>query len=154
MGQAFDLLGQAVPGERLEGLDNAGMERPPPLLEEAPIGDLVGEGVLEGVFVLGKEARLVEELGRLEMRERAMQCRLGQLGNGPQQGQGHLGADDRRGLEEMFFCGRQAVDTRRQHRLHRRRHLQRQRLWAAAGRAAVAYSRSCSPSRADTPDGS
>ena len=33
--QAFDLLGHPLPGERFEGLDDAGMERPPPLLEQA-----------------------------------------------------------------------------------------------------------------------
>ena len=54
VGQAFDLLGQPVPGERLEGLDDAGMERPPPLLQETAVGHLVGEGVLEGVFRSGK----------------------------------------------------------------------------------------------------
>ena len=66
VGQAFDLLGHPVPGERLQGLDDAGMQRPPPLLQEAAVGHLVGEGVLEGVLVLGKEPRLVQELGRLQ----------------------------------------------------------------------------------------
>jgi hypothetical protein len=32
VGQPFHLLGHAVPGERLEGLDDAGMEGSPPLL--------------------------------------------------------------------------------------------------------------------------
>ena len=75
VGQAFDLLGQPVAGERLEGLDDAGVQRPPPLLEQAAVGHLVGEGVLEGVLALGKEARLVEELGRLEVRQAAVQRR-------------------------------------------------------------------------------
>ena len=35
------------------------MERPPSLLEEAAVGHLVGEGVLEGVFGLGEKARFV-----------------------------------------------------------------------------------------------
>jgi hypothetical protein len=30
--QVFDLFGEPVPGECLEGLDNPGMQRPPPLL--------------------------------------------------------------------------------------------------------------------------
>ena len=59
MGQAFDLLGHPVPGERLEGCDDAGMQHPPPLLEHTAIGDLVREGMLEGVLVVGKQARLV-----------------------------------------------------------------------------------------------
>jgi hypothetical protein len=121
--QTFDLLGQPVPGERLQGCDDAGMQRPPPLLEKAAVGDLVGEGVLEGVLVLREEARLVEKLGRLQMCKAAMQRRLGQLGNGLEQGQGYLGADHGGGLEEVFFLGGQAIDARRQHRLHRSRHL-------------------------------
>ena len=48
--QAFDLLGHPVPGERLQGLDNAGMQRPPPLLQQLSVGHLVGQGVLEGVL--------------------------------------------------------------------------------------------------------
>ena len=54
MRQAFDLLGHPVPGERLEGLDNAGMQHPTPLLQETAVGHLVREGVLEGVLALGK----------------------------------------------------------------------------------------------------
>jgi len=36
------------------------------LVEQALVRHLVREGVLEGVLDLGKEARLVEELGPLE----------------------------------------------------------------------------------------
>ena len=50
MGQAFDLLGHPLPSERLQGLDNAGMQRAPPLLEQRLVGHLLGEGVLEGVL--------------------------------------------------------------------------------------------------------
>ena len=63
-------------------------QHPPPLLEQAPVGHLMGERVLEGVFELGEQARLVEELGRLQVREAAMERGLGQLGNGLQQGKG------------------------------------------------------------------
>src|SRR5436309_14122619 len=100
MSQPFDLLSHPLPGEHLEGLDDAGMEHPTPLLQETAIGHLMSQGVLEGVFALGKESRLIQELGRLEMRELAMQRRLGHLGNGLQQRQGYLGADDGGGLEE------------------------------------------------------
>ena len=72
VGQAFDLLGHPVPGERLEGLDDAGMEHPPSFLEQTAVGDLVGEGVLEGVFVVRKEPRLVQEFGGLEVRQTMM----------------------------------------------------------------------------------
>ena len=123
VGQPFDLLGHPVPSERLQGLDDAGMERPPPLLEQAAVGHLVREGVLEGVFELGKEARLVEELGRLQVRQAAVERLLGHVGNGLEQGQGYLCADDGRGLQQALLLGRQPVDAGRQHRLHRGRHL-------------------------------
>jgi hypothetical protein len=121
--QALELFGHPVPGERLKGLDDTGMQHPPPLPQETAIGALVREGVLEGVLALWEEARFVQELGRLEVRQAAMQRRLGQLGNRLQQGQGDLRANDGDRLQEALFLGRQAVDARRQHRLHRGRHL-------------------------------
>ena len=88
VGQPFDLLGQPVGIERLDGLDDAGVQRPPPLLQQAAVGHLVGEGVLEGVFELGEEARLVEELGGLQVGEAQAERLLGQLGDGLQQRRG------------------------------------------------------------------
>ena len=79
--------------------------------------------MLEGVFVLGEQARLIQELRRLEVRQAAVQRRLGQVGNGLQQGQGHLGANDGGGLQQPLLLGWQAVDTCRQHGLHGGRHL-------------------------------
>ncbi len=112
LGEAFDLLGQPLPGERLQSLDNAGMEHPPPLLQEAPVGHLVGEGMLEGILVVGKEPCLVEELGRLEVHETAMERRLGQLGDGLQQRQGDFRPDDGGGLEEAFLLRWEPIHTR------------------------------------------
>src|SRR5712691_7543900 len=66
--QALDLLSHPIPHERFDGVDDAGMERSPPLQQKAAIGHLVGEGMLEGILVLGKEACLVEEFGGVEMR--------------------------------------------------------------------------------------
>jgi hypothetical protein len=66
----------------------------------------VGEGVLEGIFKLGEEAGFVEELGGLQVAEAAAQLLLGQLKDGLSEGEGHLGADDRGGLEETLLLGR------------------------------------------------
>jgi hypothetical protein len=124
VGQAFDLLGQAVSIEGLQGLDNAGMERSPPLLEEAAVGHLVGQGVLESVGQLGEKTRLIEELRRLEVSEAAMEVRLGALGNGLQQQPGPIRTNDRRCLEQALFVRRQPVDACRQNRLYGGWHLQ------------------------------
>ena len=78
MGQPLDLLGQALGVEPLDGLDDPGVERAPPVLEQAVVGHLVREGVLEGVLEVGHEPRLVEELGGLQVRETAPQGLLGQ----------------------------------------------------------------------------
>ena len=124
------LLGQLVPSERFQRLDNAGVQHPPPLLEQAAIGHLVREGVLEGVLPLGEQPRLVQELRRLEVREASVQLpSSGTLGNGLQQRQGHLCADDRGRLEELFLLRRQPVNTCREDCLYRGGHLDaRERL--------------------------
>ena len=129
MRQAFDLLGHPLGRERLEGLDQARVQHPPPLQQEAAVGHLVRQGMLEGVFRLGEQAGLIQELRRLEVRQAAVQRRLGQLRNGLEQGQGHLGANHGRRLQEPLLLRRQPVDACCQHRLHRGRHLNgRQRL--------------------------
>jgi len=69
VGQTFDLFGNASGIQGLEHLHNPSMKRPTPLLQKTAVGHLVGEGVLEGVDKLRKEACLVEELGRLEVRQ-------------------------------------------------------------------------------------
>ena len=110
------------------------MQPPPPLPQEAVVGHLVGQGMLEGVVRLGEQAGLVEELGGLQVRQAAVQGGLGQLGDGLEQRQGHLSANDGRGLEEPLLLRWQPVDACRQDRLHRGRHLKgRERLRQAVG---------------------
>jgi hypothetical protein len=62
------LFGQAIPGQRLDDLDDAGMQQPPSLVKQAAIGNLVRQGMLEGVLMLREEAGLIEELGLLQLR--------------------------------------------------------------------------------------
>src|SRR5216684_4633515 len=95
------------------------------LLQQAAVSDLVRERVLEGVFEIRKEARLVKELGGLEVAEPPSQVFLCKLGNLEQESERHVFADDRGRLEQPLVLWRQAVDAGRQNRLHRRRHLNR-----------------------------
>jgi hypothetical protein len=53
----------------------------------------------------------------------AVQHRLRHVRNGPQQGKGHIRAYHRGGLEQAFVLRRQSIDARREHHLHRGRHL-------------------------------
>jgi hypothetical protein len=118
VGQAFDLLGHSLPGECLQSRDDPGMQRAPPLLEQRLVGHLLGEGVLEGVLDVGEQARLIEELRRLEVSQTTIQRLVGQVRNGLEQRQRHLGTHHRRRLQETLLLGWQSVDTRCQDRLY------------------------------------
>src|SRR5262245_41754454 len=76
-----------------------------------------------GEVALGKQPGFVEKLSGLEVRQPAVQSLFGQLGNGLQQGKGHLRANNSGGLEEELLLGWQPVDACCQYRLHRGRHL-------------------------------
>jgi hypothetical protein len=66
--------------------------------------------------------------------EAATEHLLWHSGNGLQEGQGYLVANHGSRLQEALLRGWQPVDTRRQHRLHRGRHLNGwQRLCQAIG---------------------
>ena len=139
MRQAFHLLGHPVTSECFQGLDDADMERSPPLLEQTPIGHLMCQGVLKSVLQLREEARLIQELRGLEVGEvvvqvRVRQVRVRQVRRGGQEGIRHLRAKHRGGLQQALGLGRQSVDAGRQHGLHSRRHLDAvQRLRQAIG---------------------
>jgi hypothetical protein len=65
VGKSFDLFGQSVRIQRLEGSHNARVEVPPVLLLKALIGYLVGEGVLKPVGEFCEQSALIEELALL-----------------------------------------------------------------------------------------
>ena len=69
--QPFHLVVPPLARQCLQRRNDTGMQRAPPLVEQTPIGHLMREGVLEGIGALGKQAGLVEELGRLELRQAA-----------------------------------------------------------------------------------
>src|SRR5262245_4954397 len=98
--QAVDLLSPPVGRQRLQRLDQARVQYPPPLQQQAVVGYLVSEGVLKGVVRLGEQARLIQELRRLEMRQATVQRLFGQVRNGSQQGAGHVRTNHRSGLEQ------------------------------------------------------
>ena len=100
-----------------------GVERPPTVLEQAPVGDLVGERVLERVLEIREEARLVEELGRLEMRRAPAKLVLGLVRDSLEERERHVLPDDGGGLEEALVVGRESIDARGEDRLRRRRDL-------------------------------
>src|SRR5215813_4810440 len=127
MRQAFDLFFEPLRVQRLDRRDDASVQSTPPVLQDAPVGHLVRERMLEGVFEVREDARLVQELGGLEMAQRPTQVVLGRVGNGLQEREGHILANDRGGLEQTLVLGRQAIDAGGEDGLRRRRDLPRLR---------------------------
>ena len=66
--QALGVLGEAVGVERLDRADDLRVQRTPSLVQDAAVGDLVRQGVLERVFEIRKQPCLVEELRGLQAR--------------------------------------------------------------------------------------
>ena len=77
VGEPFDLLSSPVGRECLKHLYQARVQPPPPLQQKAAIGHLVCQSMLEGVLRLGEQAGLIQELCRLQVRQAAVQRRLG-----------------------------------------------------------------------------
>src|SRR5207245_295579 len=79
MRETLDLSAEPIRMEYLDRVDDPCMKRPPPLLQQTSVRDLVRERVLEGVLEIRVEPALVEELGRLESVESAAERLLRQL---------------------------------------------------------------------------
>ena len=78
--------------------------------EEAVVGHLLGEGVLEDILELGEEPLLVDELQALEVEEVGLQLFL-HLRDGLEDTEGELPADDGGDVHDPFQALVEAVDT-------------------------------------------
>src|SRR5262249_51877349 len=87
------------------------------------VGDLLRERVLKGVFELRKEARLIEKFGSVQVGQRPTQGLLGERGDGLQQREGDVLADDCRRLQEGLLLGRESVPPGSEDRLDGGRYL-------------------------------
>jgi hypothetical protein len=77
MGEPLDVLTEAISVERLDCVHDSRVKVAAPLVQQTAVRDLMRKRVLEGVFEVWEEARLVEELGGLEMGEPTPQVFLG-----------------------------------------------------------------------------
>ena len=124
MAKSIDVLCEPVGSgniarRRFDRIDDASMERPPKLLEQAVVRDLVGERVLEGVDQLREVIRLIDELCSLQSRQPGPEvligcgasvfCTLALADNGLQNGKGYVLPHHGSGLEESFVLRGQAV---------------------------------------------
>src|SRR5262245_44547149 len=67
--EALHVLLETIGIERLDGVDEPGVERAPSVFGQAAVGHVAGERVLERVLEIGKRQRFVEELRGLETGE-------------------------------------------------------------------------------------
>jgi hypothetical protein len=89
-----------------------------PVVEQPPVRDFERERVLERVHEVREEPGLVEELRSLQVRELGAHLVFRRVGDGQEQRDGHVLADDGSGLEQSLCLGRQAVDACGQDGLH------------------------------------
>src|ERR1700720_1140869 len=78
----------------------------------------MGEGVLEGVFGIGKDARFIKKLRRLETTQPVTEHLLALVRDRLQERKREVLADDRSNLEEPFLLGWETIDTRGHDGLH------------------------------------
>ena len=83
----------------------------------------MGKRVLEGVLDIREQARFVEKLRDLQVREAPAQGEFGLAVQRLEQRKRNVLADDRGRFQQLFLLTRQPVDACRENRLHRRRHL-------------------------------
>jgi hypothetical protein len=98
---------------RLDRDKNASVQRSPALVQQAPVRDLVREGVLERVLDFREEPDLVHEFGGVQAAETLAHPVLGFLGDGEEQRARNILADGGRGLKQALVLRIEPVDARR-----------------------------------------
>ena len=119
VGEECGILVEAI---RVECLDRRGdpCVIPGPLIGQlAPLGDLMGEGMPEGVLEIGIERLLVDQLGAPQCSERLVELALPQLADLAQERLGEFASDRCRRLQHALLSRRESVDASRQNRLNR-----------------------------------
>ena len=80
VGERLDDLVEVVGVARLDRCGDPGVQRAPALLHQAVVGNAPGQPVPEGIGDVREQARLVQELARPQVGERAVQLLRRQLG--------------------------------------------------------------------------
>src|SRR5262249_14369056 len=81
MGEPLDLLAEPVGVQLFYGVHDARVDVATALVEHPSVGDVVGEGVLEGVLQVREELRRVEKFSSLQVVEQAAKLVLCQPAN-------------------------------------------------------------------------
>ena len=119
-GQPLDLLPEAIAVERLDRVDDSRVKAPSPLLQQAPVRDVVGERVLEGVLAIRIESGLIEELGGLQSDESLAERLVSAARRSPgASANGTSVPTTEATCRRRLSSWEQSVDARRQYRLDR-----------------------------------
>jgi hypothetical protein len=114
VGEPLGVLGKAISVKGFDRLDKPRVKLAPPLLQQAAVGHLVGQRMLEGVLGLWEQAHLVQKLRGPETREGHPHRGVVRLGDRLEQRQRHIPAEHRGDLNEPLVFRRQAVNARGQ----------------------------------------
>src|SRR5262249_12575768 len=71
--EAFDVLTAPLGIECFQRLHNLGMQGSTSFLEQTGVGYLLGQGMLEGVYLVREEPRLIKQLCTLEVPQAPLQ---------------------------------------------------------------------------------
>src|SRR6516162_1673476 len=118
MGEPLDLLAEPVGVQLFYGIYDARVDVATALVEHPAVGDVVSEGVHEGVLQVRKELCRVEKFSSLQVVEESAEPILRQSTNCVQESERGVMSDDRRLMKQALLGGGQRVDTRGEHRLH------------------------------------
>src|SRR5262249_50201438 len=99
MTQTVGVFAEPIGIQALDAVHDFAMEATPPVVEQAAVGDLVGEGMLERVLEIREEMRLIEELGGLEMTEAVAERLRALAGDRLEQGKRDVLANHGGGLQ-------------------------------------------------------
>src|SRR5262245_15096164 len=121
MRKTLEVFIQAIAVKRFDRLDDAPVQLAATLAKHACMGDLVCEGVLEGVLDIREETALVQELGVLQRSEGLTKVIIAQTGDRLQDRVWNIAANRGGGLQKRLVARQQAVDTRGQQSMNGRR---------------------------------
>ena len=110
MREPLDMLVKTVRKLFLDCVNYLSMKRTPAILQQAAIGDLMSERVLERVLDLGKESCLIQKLRCLKPNESTADFFLRLLGNGLKKHKRNVFANNGRRLQQTFFVRWKSVN--------------------------------------------
>ena len=122
--QPVERVGQSLAEAALDRHDDALVEGMTPIADEGPVGDLVGERVLERVLRLRQHPHFQEQLAGAEPAQGRRDRRRRQLRDGFEERPRNVLADGGGGLQQPLVFGRQPVDARSEHCLYGGRHVE------------------------------